>query len=240
MQLTWNWSHCVDLRWLKVFAAKIWASLPVWEQKRYGRWSLPVFLCVMTRAVAPASNHSLPLRTGWLREGVAPALSWERSQVWALRRVDLGVAQIGEREQPVSWSVSLLGWEGAGEEVPGARGSVNTPSWTLSQICAPVPACVRGCTLSHVWLFSTPWMVADQTPLSMEFSRQEYWSGLPFPSPWDLLHSEIEPASLFSPALAGGPPRKPVSLIEHFSLWAGRNFLSNRQRGFIGCNYYYF
>ena len=36
---------------------------------------------------------------------------------------------------------------------------------------------------SHVWLFATPWTVTRQAPLSMEFSRQEYWSGLPFPSP---------------------------------------------------------
>ena len=40
--------------------------------------------------------------------------------------------------------------------------------------------------LSHVWFFVTPWTVARQAPLSMEFTRQEYWSGLPFPSPGDL------------------------------------------------------
>ena len=41
-------------------------------------------------------------------------------------------------------------------------------------------------SLSHVWLFATPWAVACQTPLSVRFSRQEHWSGLPFPSPGDL------------------------------------------------------
>ena len=41
-------------------------------------------------------------------------------------------------------------------------------------------------SLSHVRLFATPWTVAHQAPPSMEFSRQEYWSGLPFPSPGDL------------------------------------------------------
>ena len=41
-------------------------------------------------------------------------------------------------------------------------------------------------SLSHVQLFVTPWIVAYQGPLSMGFSRQEYWSGLPFPSPRDL------------------------------------------------------
>ena len=57
--------------------------------------------------------------------------------------------------------------------------------------------------LSHVQLFETPWIVAHQAPLSMEFSRQEYWSGLPFPSPGDLPDPEVEPAFLVFPALAG-------------------------------------
>ena len=57
--------------------------------------------------------------------------------------------------------------------------------------------------LSHVWHFATPWTVAHQAPLSMGFSRQEYWSGLPFPSPGDLPIPGIEPSSLTSPALAG-------------------------------------
>ena len=59
------------------------------------------------------------------------------------------------------------------------------------------------CVLSHVWLFVTPWTIAHLAPLSMEFSRQEYWSGLPFPVPGDLLDPGIEPASLVSPVLAG-------------------------------------
>jgi len=43
--------------------------------------------------------------------------------------------------------------------------------------------------------FASPWTVARQSPLSMEFSRQEYWRGLPFPSPGDLPNSGIEPVS---------------------------------------------
>ena len=49
--------------------------------------------------------------------------------------------------------------------------------------------------LSHVRLFVTPWTVAYQAVLSMAFSRQEYWSGLPFPSPGDLPNPGIEPGS---------------------------------------------
>ena len=61
--------------------------------------------------------------------------------------------------------------------------------------------------LSRVRLFVTPWIVAHQAPLSMESPRQEYWSGLPFPSPGDLPNPGIEPRS---PALqASEPPGKP-------------------------------
>ena len=49
--------------------------------------------------------------------------------------------------------------------------------------------------LSRVQLFETPWTVAHQAPPSMEFSRQEYWCGLPFPSPGDLPDPAIEPVS---------------------------------------------
>ena len=51
---------------------------------------------------------------------------------------------------------------------------------------------------------ATPWAVACQAPLSMGFSRQEYWSGLPYPPPGALPDPEIEPVSLKSLALAGG------------------------------------
>ena len=53
----------------------------------------------------------------------------------------------------------------------------------------------------QIWLFVTPWTVAWQVPLSMEFSRQEYWTGLPFPTPEDLPDPGIESTSH---ALAGG------------------------------------
>ena len=63
-------------------------------------------------------------------------------------------------------------------------------------------ACVLS-QFSHVWFFETPCTIAHQAPLSMGLSRQEYWSGLPYPPPGDLPDPGIEPASLLSPALAG-------------------------------------
>ena len=50
-------------------------------------------------------------------------------------------------------------------------------------------------SLSHIQLFATPWTVAHQAPWSMGFSRHEYWSGLPFPSPGNLPNPGIEPRS---------------------------------------------
>ena len=57
---------------------------------------------------------------------------------------------------------------------------------------------------SRVRLSATLWTVARQAPLSMEFSRQKYWSGLPNSPPGDLPNPGFEPASLMSPALSGG------------------------------------
>ena len=64
-------------------------------------------------------------------------------------------------------------------------------------------ACLLSC-FSRVQLCATPWTVAHQAPLSMGFSRQEYWSGLPCPPPGDLPIPGMEPVSLMSTALAGG------------------------------------
>ena len=81
------------------------------------------------------------------------------------------------------------------------------------------------CTCAHTHAcsimsnsFATPWTAAHQTPLSMEFSKQECWSGLLVPLPRDLLHPGIEPTFPASPALAGRlfitvPPRKPILCI---------------------------
>ena len=70
-----------------------------------------------------------------------------------------------------------------------------THHWSRHYLCVQSLGCV--------WLFATPWTVARQAPLSMGFSRQEYWSGLPCPSPGDLPDPGMEPRSLASPALAG-------------------------------------
>ena len=83
---------------------------------------------------------------------------------------------------------------------------------------ARVLECVCICMFSHlscVQLFATPWTVAHQVPLSMEFSRQEHWSGLPSTSPGDLPDPGIKPVSL---ALAGEfltivPPGKPNTYL---------------------------
>ena len=67
-------------------------------------------------------------------------------------------------------------------------------------------------SLSRVRLFATPWTVAYQAPPSMGFSRQDYWSGLPFPSPGDLPKPGTEPGSptLQADALPSEPPGQPV------------------------------
>ena len=76
-------------------------------------------------------------------------------------------------------------------------------------------------SLSRVRLFATPWTIAYQAPLSVGFSRQEYWSGLPFPSPGDLPYPGIKPRSpaLWADALSSKPPGKPILTWLMFSCW---------------------
>ena len=61
--------------------------------------------------------------------------------------------------------------------------------------------CMHACMLNYVWFFATPWTPAQQAPLSMGFSRQDYWSRLSFPPPGDLPNPGIEPMSPASPSL---------------------------------------
>ena len=78
-------------------------------------------------------------------------------------------------------------------------------------------------SLSHFQLFGTPWTVAYRAPPSMGFSRQEYWSGLPFPSPGDLPDPGIKPRSptLQADASPSEPPGQPkVKLLSRVRLFA--------------------
>ena len=75
-------------------------------------------------------------------------------------------------------------------------------------LCAQSLSCVR--------VFATPWTVAHKAPLSMGFSRQEYWSGLPCPPPGGLPNPGIEPKSpaLQADSLLTEPPEKPILCIQ--------------------------
>ena len=88
--------------------------------------------------------------------------------------------------------------------VPAVAGVGGEPVHSFSplQFHSHEDACVLSCLC--VQPFVTLWTVARQAPLSMGFSRQEYWSGLPCPPPGDLPDPGIKPAPLASPALAGG------------------------------------
>jgi len=86
----------------------------------------------------------------------------------------------------------------------------------LNEKCKEIEENNEMCVLGHSVTSNsaTPWIVAHQAPLSMEFLRQEYWSGLPFPSLGDLPYPGTKPPSFVSPALAGRfftimPPGKP-------------------------------
>ena len=102
---------------------------------------------------------------------------------------------------------------------------------------------------SCVWLSATLWTIVCQTPLSMGFSRQEYWSGLPCPLPGDLPDPGIKPTSLQSPTLGGVslplvPPGKPMQcnttqqikrnqLLIHTTTWINLKIVMPNERSQI-------
>ena len=77
--------------------------------------------------------------------------------------------------------------------------------------------CMYAHSLSHAQLFVTPWLIAHQVSLSMEFSKQEYWSGLPFPTPGNLPNPGIKPGSLALEAgsLTSEPPGKRLTAFKN-------------------------
>ena len=84
------------------------------------------------------------------------------------------------------------------------RANWRRTSWLSRYIVIKIKYLLLRCAhgLSCAQLFATPWTVAHQIPLSMEFSRPEHWSGLPFPTPGDLPDPRIEHTSFASPSLA--------------------------------------
>ena len=101
-----------------------------------------------------------------------------------------------EKEKTTIWNtVENRTWKlNCGSETEGAEGyKILNVLWERK---------VKVKSLSRVWLCVTPWTVAHQAPPSMGFSRQEYWSGVPFLSPGDLPYPEIEPRSPASQANA--------------------------------------
>ena len=95
--------------------------------------------------------------------------------------------------------------------------------------------------LSHVRLFATPWTVALQAPLSMEFSRQEYWSGLPFPSSGDLSDPATELMSPEPPALqVDSLPLEPQGHVNKCFSMACLQFFHHMLRSLLLSTFIYF
>ena len=129
-------------------------------------------------------------------------LPWARSSPWQMRRMTPTGRQhwsCCQAEQTTASSPTLQPFQ-ANEKPETHRAQVLSCPWPWARWVGKW----KCQSLSHVWPFVTPWTVAHQAPLSMGFSGQEYYSGLPHSPPGKLLNPGREPKSLMSPELAGG------------------------------------
>ena len=149
----------------------------------YSKWIIHIRACVVTSDSLQPDNCSLHVSSAY---GIFKARILEWVVIFSSR------ASSQPRDRTCVSCISIIVW-------------CILYHWATWE--APTTCYVRlGCMLSwfsHIWLFVTPWTIAHQAPLSMGFSRQEYWSWLPFPTLGDLSNARIEPATLICPTLAG-------------------------------------
>ena len=146
------------------------------------------------------------LATQWTIGHQAPlSMGFYKQEYWSV----LPYPPPEDLSNPGIEPVSLMSAALAGSSLPLAPTGKPTHCYKLSHL------------LSCVQLFVTPWTVSHQAPLSMGFSRQEYWSGLPFPSPGDLPGPGIKPRSpaLQADALTSEPPGKPCYSTHCYSTY---------------------
>ena len=158
------------------------------------------------------NNNGNPLQYSCPENPVYRGAWWTVVHGVAQSRIQLKRLSMHALKKEMATHSSILAWGIPGTEEPGGLPSMGSHrvrhDWrdlaaaaasTINSVCV----CVCVCSVAELCLFSDPWTVASQAPLSMGFSRQEYWIGLPFLTPGDLPNSGIEHASLASPALAG-------------------------------------
>ena len=192
-------------------------SISGWPSPRSGRWlpALPAPVHSQWFSLPHGFFESSRMEPYWLRPPV-PGLEkcvvvmFSFSGYLSTQGLGAGVSstQQGEGgEVPRGRSRSChRGWGRRARQGRPQMASVLVPCAALTNCHKMTRVCLCACVqlLSHDQLVVTPSTIVPQVPVSMQFPRQEYWSGLPFPTPGDLPDLGIESVSLGSPALAGG------------------------------------
>ena len=131
----------------------------------------------------------------WLREVLAPLLYDLLGSVYFFWSI---CAAAAKSLQSCPTLYDPIDGSPPGSPVPGIL-QARTLEWVTISFSNAWKWKLKVKLLSHVWLFTTPWTAAYQAPPSMRFSRQEYWSGLPLPSPWSICKSRL--IWLFQPSV---------------------------------------
>ena len=153
-----------------------------------------------------------PAQDSLVAQSVKNLPAVQETQVWSLGWEDPLEKEMATHSSILAWKISWteesgglqsMGSQRVGHDWatnPHLRGRAGIPTPRLTDNKAAALSTMLSffmlvSSLSRLWLFVTPWTAAHQAPLSLRFSRQGYWSGLPFPSPGDLPNPGIEPGS---------------------------------------------
>ena len=199
----WSWVSCIAGRLFTVWATRE-AQLPM---KPYvirvplcvlAPLLLKIFIYITATSLIQGRHDLVVARSMW--DLSSPARDWTcispiaRQVVnhWTTREVAAAAAAKSLQSCPTL--CDPIDGSPPGSPIPGIL-QARTLEWVAISFSNAWKWKVKGKSLSCVGLFGTPWTVAYQAPLSMGFSRQEYWSGVPLPSPGDLPNPGIKPGS---------------------------------------------
>ena len=215
-----NRNQCHEQFWMCPVMACLWSErwkLLSWALQVQG-WPKSFTISIKRRQLATRNSSSNRINIGMPGNNLLMGIEALKIIQWLVNPKFSGKSSSWHNQESVKVSIFPVNIEAIIPGFASCRQFCAFPFTAPELLLHVYPG---ACMLSHVQLFETPWTAAPQAPLRVGFSRQEYWSGLPFPYPDDLPDPRIKPSFLSSSTLEGAffttlvPPGQPLLWYWH-------------------------